>query len=178
MRSIGGQPKGFFTTGCTFNLDTGEFSRGDERGVGVSHLSAVFGLPEICSELITLFDEPAFRAAWLDYCMLYNASADEQRAALGEPLGKLNLRDAHSRLTAYAARLKRDPALAARAWDEFLGGRAAKGVRTDLRSTRVTGPAVLSPVDENFALNTNSSSQWGLSAIQMLALAGDRQPAP
>jgi hypothetical protein len=61
MRSIGGQPKGFFTTGCTFNLDTGEFSRGNERGVGVSHLSAVFGLPEICSELITLFDEPAFR---------------------------------------------------------------------------------------------------------------------
>ena len=178
MRSIGGQPKGFFTTGCTFNLDTGEFSRGEERGVGVSHLSAVFGLPEICSELITLFDEPAFRAAWLDYCMLYNASADEQRAALGEPLGKLNLRDAHSRLTAYAARLKRDPALAARAWDEFLGGRAAKGVRTDLRSTRVIGPAVLSPVDENFALNTNSSSQWGLSAIQMLALAGESQPAP
>jgi hypothetical protein len=178
MRTIGAQPKGFFTTGCTFNLDTGEFSPGDPQGVGVSHLSAVFGLPEICSELISLVDLPAFRAAWLDYCTLYNASDDEQRAKLGEPLGKLNLRDAHSRLTAYAARQTNSPALAARAWDEFLGGRSGRGVRTDLHATHVTGPAVLSPVDESFALSTNSTSQWGLSAIQMLALAGKHPPSP
>jgi len=178
MRSIGAQPKGFFTTGCTFNLDTGEFSRGSESGVSVSHLSAVFGLPEICAELISLIDQPAFRAAWLSYCTLYNASDDVQRAALGESLGKLNLRDAHSRLTAYAARQTKDPTLAARAWDEFLGGRSGRGVRTDLRSTRITGPAVLAPVDESFALSTNSSSQWGLSAIQMLALVGEHPPAP
>ncbi len=177
MRSIGSQPKGFFTTGCTFNLDTGEFSRGDPDGIGVSHLSAAFGLPEICSELIALVDEPGFRAAWLQYCTLYNASAEEQIAALGGPLGKLNLRDAHSRLSAYAARRNRDPGLAARAWDEFLGGRSGRGVRTDLHATRVSGPAVLSPVDESFALNTNSASQWGLSAIQLLALVGDHPPS-
>ncbi len=177
MRTIGAQPKGFFTTDCTFNLDTGEFSQGSPDGVGVSHLSAVFGLPEICSELISLVDMPAFRDAWLQYCVLYNATAEEQHAALGKDLGKLNLGEAHSRLTAYAAKLKRDPALAARAWKEFYGGSAGYGVKSELKSKRIEGPAVLNPVDENFGLSTNASSQWGLSAIEVLALVGDQMPA-
>lgn len=176
MRTIGAQPHGFLSAGATFNLDTGEFSvvRGDE--IGVSHLSAVFGLPEICAELIELVDLPAFRDAWLQYCVLYNATPAEQRAAAGSEFGKLNLQEAHARLTAYAAVKKNEPALAARAWREFYGGKAGHGVKHALASTRVTGPAVLNPVDENFGLSTNASSQWGLTAIQMLALVGDRMP--
>ena len=179
MRTIGAQPKGFFTADCTFNLDTGEFSRGASEGVNVSHLSAVFGLPEICSELITLVDMPAFRDAWLQYCVLYNATPEEQAAALGQDLGKLNLGEAHSRLTAYAAKEKRDPALAARAWKEFFGGRAGLGADIDLSTAavRVSGPAVLNPVTEGFGLGTNGTSQWGLAAVQVLALVGERMPA-
>lgn len=176
MRTIGAQPHGFLSAGATFNLDTGEFSLVDDDRIGVSHLSAVFGLPELCAELNELVDVPEFRAAWLKYCVLYNASAEEQRAAAGREFGKLNLGQAHSRLTAYAAVQNNDPALAARAWKEFYSGGAGYAIRPDPRSTRVTGPASLNPVDESFALNTNASSQWGLTVIQMLALVGDRMP--
>ncbi len=60
----------------------------------------------------------------MQYCTLYNAPPEQQKAALGESLGELNLGQGHSRLTAYAARIKRDPALALRAWEEFYAGRA------------------------------------------------------
>lgn len=179
MRTIGAQPHGFLSSGATFNLDSGEFSIVKDGKIGVSHLSAVFGLPELCAELNILLDVPSFRRAWLQYCILYNATPDEQRAAVGESFGKLNLWEAHSRLTAYAANQNKDSALAARAWREFYGGKAGFGVKSDLKSVRVTGPAVLNAVDENFGLNTNASSQWGLSAIGMLALVGDQiPPAP
>ena len=36
----------------------------------VSHLSAVFGLVEVCAELIALLDVPEFERAWLQYCEL------------------------------------------------------------------------------------------------------------
>jgi hypothetical protein len=173
MRTIAAQPHGFITDRTTFNLDTGEFSISTSDSIGVSHLSAVFGLPEICAELIELVDMPKFRDAWLQYCILYNASKEEQRAAVGADFGKLNLWEAHSRLTAYAAKEKKDPALAARAWKEFYAGKAGYGVRDNLVSTRVAGTDVLHPVDENFGLSTNATSQWGLAAIAMLALAGD-----
>jgi hypothetical protein len=177
MRTIGAQPHGFFSAGATFNLDTGEFSVVKGDAIGVSHLSAVFGLPELCAELDTLVDVPAFRDAWLQYCVLYNATGEEQRAAVGETFTKLNLQEAHSRLTAFAAKKKKDRALAERAWTEFYGGKAGFGVKSALKSTRVEGPATLNPVDENFGLSTNASSQWGCTAIQILALIGDQIPA-
>ena len=182
MRTIGAQPHGFISDVATFNLDTGEFAPVPADKMSVSHLSAVFGLPELCAELDTLFDVPAFRAAWLQYCVLYNAPEAEQIAAVGTTLGKLsvngklNLEESHARLTAYAAARKNDPALAARAWREFYEGKAGYGMKKPLKSTRVSGPDAPNPVDDNFALNTNASSQWGLTAIQMLALVGDRVP--
>jgi hypothetical protein len=176
MRTIAAQPNGFLSTGATFNLDTGKFSVVSHDKIDVSHLSAVFGLPELCIELDTLFDEPAFRAAWIQYCTLYNATDEEQRAAVGAAFGKLNLWEAHSRLTAFAAKSTNNPALAARAWKEFYNGRSGYGLQPELKSTRITGPAVLNPVDENFGLNTNASSQWGLAAIGLLALVGNRIP--
>src|SRR5690606_11484122 len=101
------------------NLNTGEFRLETNDRVSVSHLSAVFGLVEICAELIQLLDVPEFKAAWLDYCELYNASSEQQAERLGRPLNRLNLQQGHARLTAYAARQKSDPVLARRAWREF-----------------------------------------------------------
>ncbi len=176
MRTIGAQPHGFLSAGATFNLDTGEFSIVQGDKIDVSHLSAVFGLPELCAELDALVEVPEFTRAWLQYCRLYNAGADEQRAAVGSAFGRLNLAEAHARLTAFAAMKTRDPALAERAWKEFYGGEAGYGVKDRLESTRIDGPAVLNPVDENFGLSTNASSQWGCTAIQMLALVGDQIP--
>jgi hypothetical protein len=180
MRTLGQQPKGFFSTGLMMHLETGAFEIVKHNDVGVSHLNAVFGLVEVCAELNQLLDVPEFRRAWLDYCELYNASADEQRARLGSGLRGNGLRQGHSRLTAYAARLKSDPKLAERAWQEFLGGDSGprRGNRRGNQLVRISGPAVLRPVDEAPGVSTNDSAQSGLAAIQCLAWAGEPPAAP
>jgi hypothetical protein len=178
MKTIGGMPHGFFSSGdIRYDIETGRFTlRGAPGPPRASHLGAVFGLMEINAELIQLFKVPEFERAWLQYCELFNASPEEQTRQLGQSLGKLNLGEAHSRLTAYAAWKKNDPALAARAWREFFGGAAGLGVHTDLQLRRIEGPAVLNPVDEGFGMSTNAASQWGLAAIETLALIGDSLP--
>ncbi len=169
MKSIGAQPRGFFTGGARLNLTTGAFDIAKDSKISVSHLSAAFGLPEVCAELIELFGIPEFERAWLQYCELYNASPAEQKAALGEELRGTNLQQGHSRLTAFAAYRRKDAKLAARAWTEFSDGRAGYGQRQQFESKRIEGPAVLNPVDEGPGISTNSSAQWGLAGIVCLA---------
>lgn len=176
MRSIGSQPRGFFTGGARMNLSTGAFDVAKDKALNVSHLSAAFGLPEVCAELIELLKIPEFERAWVQYCTLYNASPDQQKAELGESFGELNLGQGHSRLTAYAAAMKRDPALARRAWEEFYAGRA--GFKPDQRFEikPISGPAVMNPIDEALWVSTNEAAQWGLAAIECLAFAPDGLP--
>jgi hypothetical protein len=174
MSTIGQQPHGFFSTGERMNLTTGAFDISKNTRPGVSHLNAVFGLVEVCAELVQLLDVPEFKAAWLEYCELYNAPAAEQTQRLGGALNGISLQQGHSRLTAFAAKAKGDPALAARAWKEFFRGEGSYRARPDVQ--RLKGPAVLQPVDEAAFVSTNSTAQWGLAAIQNLALAGDALP--
>ncbi|GFE86780.1 exo-rhamnogalacturonan lyase family protein [Steroidobacter agaridevorans] len=173
MRSIGSQPQGFFTGGGRMNLDTGAFDIAKDKALNVSHLSAAFGLPEVCAELIELLKVPEFERAWVQYCALYNASPAQQKAELGESFGEMNLGQGHSRLTAYAANMKRDPELARRAWQEFYAGRA--GFKADQRfeTKLIGGPAVMNPVDEAAWVSTNEAAQWGLAAIECLAFAAE-----
>lgn len=170
MRTIGAQPAGFFTAGLVMNLDTGAFDISTDKRIGISHLNAVFGLVEVCAELIQLLDVPEFRRAWLDYCELYNAPGDVQQARLGQALRNNSLTQGHSRLTAYAAHLKNDRNLAARAWREFQRGTRPIEVK------RIDGPAVLRPVHEAVTVSTNDSAQWGLAAMQCLAWLGAPSP--
>ena len=174
MRTIGAQTNGFVQGSALYDLDTGEYAVADPPRVSVSHLSAVFGLAEICSELIDLVDEPEFTREWLRYCRFYNATEAEQTAEFGATFGNLNLRQAHSRLTAYAAARTGDPALAARAWQEFHTGHAGYGPTVSWQTTRVEPPFVPAPVDETDFVSTNASAQYGLAAIQCLALVGDQ----
>src|SRR6478736_2020199 len=176
MKSIAHQPRGFFTGGAKLNLDTGVFAIETTDRVSVSHLSSVFGLVEVCAELIQLLDVPEFKQAWLDYCELYNASPEEQAKRLGKPLGDLNLQQGHSRLTAYAARIKGDAMLARRAWSEFNAGKNGIRPSTVYETHKITGPAVLRPVDEAAFVSSNATAQWGLAAIQCLALVPEAQP--
>ena len=171
MRTIGAQPRGFFTGGARLNLVSGAFDIASDDSVSVSHLSAAFGLPETCAELIELLEVPEFERAWLQYCELYNAPAEVQKAALGKELGPLNLQQGHSRLTAYAAYKQKDPKLAARAWQEFSAGRAGYGPPQEFVAKRIEAPAVLNAVDEGPGISTNSSAQWGLAGIVCLAYA-------
>ncbi|HET7538105.1 MAG TPA: hypothetical protein VFJ90_16710, partial [Candidatus Didemnitutus sp.] len=65
--------------------------------------------------------------------------------------------------------------LAKRAWAEFTGGDGPYESRP-ITAKRITGPAVLRPVDEAAFVSTNGSAQWGLAAIECLALAGEALP--
>jgi hypothetical protein len=177
MRTLGAQPKGFFTNGLILNVETGAFEISQSDKVVVSHLNAVFGLVEVCAELIELLDVPEFKKAWLDYCELYNAPADEQVKRLGEALKGTNLQQGHARLTAYAAKMKNDPALAARAWTEFNRGDGGQRSKGKFETKKIAGPAVLRPVDEAAFVSSNGTAQWGLAAIECLALAPEAQPA-
>ncbi len=171
MRTIAAQPKGFFTGSGRMNLRTGAFDLSPNPKVSVSHLSAAFGLPEVCAELIQLLAIPEFERAWVQYCTLYNAAPEQQRAALGERLGELNLQQGHSRLTAYAAHMTHDASLARRAWAEFNAGLAGFAPNQRFESKRIGGTQTLNPVDEAAWVSTNEAAQWGLAAIQCLAFA-------
>nr|MDT0661963.1 hypothetical protein [Micromonospora sp. DSM 115978] len=174
-RTIAAQPNGFIQGGGRYDLDTGLFHL-DEPAVSVGSLGAVFGLVEMCSELVELLELPEFTGCWLQYCRLYNGTAAEQIAETGQSFGNLNLRQAHSRLTAYAAARTGDAGLAARAWQEFHTGHAGYPRTAPWRSVPVDGPAVLKPVDEAAFVSTNASAQYGLAAIQCLALVGEHLP--
>ncbi|WP_202412840.1 exo-rhamnogalacturonan lyase family protein [Duganella lactea] len=169
MASIAARPLGFLAGGGVMDLRTGVFLPDPDKQVSVSHLSAVFGLPEIASELIRTVPQAAFRDAWLRYCRLYNASPEEQKAELGKDLGKLNLGQGHARLLAYAAVQQQDNAMLKRAWAQFHEGRAGLKDK-DLVSRRVKPPLVLNEVEEAPTLSTNAVAQWGLGAMGMLAL--------
>lgn len=173
MRGIGAQPWGFFSLGALIDFQSGAFRRSPGQEPSASHLSAAFGLLEVCAELVELLDVPEFRKAWLDYCRLYNADPAEQASRFGRVLKGRNLEQGHARLTAFAAKLQADPALASRAWREFRRGENGWRSREPLALRRVDGPAVLRPVDEAAGFSTNVAAQWGLAAIQCLALLGD-----
>ncbi len=171
MRDIAAMPHGFFSgERMGYEPRTGRLHNMAGDSVKASHLNAVFGAVEVFDELIALTGDKAFESAWLDYCALYNAPKDEQQRRLGKAHGGSDvLVIGHSRLTAYAAWRRKDPALARRAWHEFAGVRPYP----PFVATKVTGAATLNPVTEVPWATTNDTAQWGLAAIQNLALIGD-----
>ncbi|WP_199547833.1 Tat pathway signal sequence domain protein [Streptomyces sp. N35] len=175
METIAAQPNGFVQGTGLYDLDTGEFAVADKPAVGVSHLSAMFGLVEMCAELIDIIEMPAFKEAWLDYCRYFNATKAEQAARYGSNFGTLLLFQGHSRQDAYAAAQLKDDQLAARAWQKFFKSDGYTSA-TDWSKTELEGPSVLEPGYENLKVNTNETALFGLAAIQNLALVGDKIP--
>lgn len=169
MRTIAAQPRGFFTGDGFMDIDTAAFAISQDPRPQVSHLSAVFGLPEVCAEVLDLIPMPSFEKAWLEYCELYNASPEEQKKALGRALKGISLRQGHSRLTAFAALRLGDKKLLKRAWSEFGADGAPSFEQGPLRILQVSGPASLRPLEEIEGLSTNGAAQWGLAAIQVMA---------
>lgn len=176
MRDIAAMPHGFFNAErMGYELETGRLHNMIGTDVKASHLNAVFGAIEIFDELINLTGDKAFEKAWIEYCELYNAPAEEQRRRLGKTHGGTDaIYQGNSRMTAYAAWKRKDPELARRAWKEFA---AANRPYPPFTPRRVAGPAVLNPVNEVPWVTTNETAQWGLAAIQNLALVGDALPA-
>ena len=177
MKGIAALPHGWFSAGGGYDPATGQFFTRDNEYYATP-LSASFGGFEVNAELLQLLDVPEYEKAWLEYCRYYNASAEEQKKALGHAFAPLFLTQAHSRLTAYAARKEKDDALAQRAWREFFSG-AGGGLKLFARPfplQHFAGPVVAEPFDE-LNVSTNMTVGFGLSAINCLALIGDRAPA-
>ncbi|KAF7623838.1 hypothetical protein AFLA_007560 [Aspergillus flavus NRRL3357] len=148
----------------------------NEGIVSISHLNAVFGMPEVVSELLEYWGDDApdgLESAWLDYCYYYGATSAEQKARYGKSFSGISLIQGHSRLTAYYAKHSNNVTVAERAWKEFYNNTDGFTADEPWVSERVNGSAVLIPVDEATWISTNAVAQYGLAAIQDLALAGD-----
>lgn len=167
MQTIAQQPQGFFTGSGRMNTESGAFDLSPSQDISVSHLNAVFGLVEICSELIDLIDMPAFESAWLRYCTFYNASPNQQKKELGSISKSRGLPQGHSRLTAYAAMKNNSEKLAQRAWDEFTQKDPQRSLSLP-QTNEVMGPYTLNPITEAPFISTNYSAQWGLAAMQIM----------
>ncbi|MFD9464113.1 Tat pathway signal sequence domain protein [Streptomyces sp. NPDC060027] len=176
METIAAQPNGFVQGTGLYDLDTGRFAVAAEPVVGVSHLSAVFGLNELCAELIDLVDMPAFKEAYLDYCRYFNATKTEQAARYGTNFGTLLLFQGHSRLDAYAAVQTGDAQLAERAWTKFYSSDGYTE-SSPWKTEKLSGPVTLVPGSEADWVYTNDTALYGLAAIENLALLGDRMPS-
>ncbi|MFF8536875.1 Tat pathway signal sequence domain protein [Streptomyces sp. NPDC015532] len=176
METIAAQPNGFVQGSGLYDLDTGRFAVATEPVVGVSHLSAVFGLNELCAELIDLVDMPAFKEAYLDYCRYFNATKTEQAARYGSNFGTLLLFQGHSRLDAYAAVQTGDTQLATRAWTKFYSSDGYTE-SSPWKTEKLSGPVTLVPGSEANWVYTNDTALYGLAAIENLALLGDKMPA-
>ncbi len=172
MQSIAALKYQWFAAGAPYDHRTGRF-HGPGDKASFSNLNGVFGVVEMNSELLTLVDVPGYRKAWLQYCRTYNAPKEDIVALLGRDPGGRGMGDTNSRMTAYAAYQERDRALSLRAWREFFQSDWLKqdGGRNTVR--RLDGPALLRPLDELPGIGTNGSAQWGLAAIQHMALGGD-----
>ncbi|AKV86538.1 Tat pathway signal sequence domain protein [Microbacterium sp. CGR1] len=172
-KTIAAMPNGWAQGGTLrYNLADGKYAEETASTVEVGSLDSVFGLIELMTELIVLIDDPQVTEQWVNYCRLYNGTSAEQIEITGTAWGGQNLRQAYSRATAYAAYQLDDVALAKRAWKEFRTGHAGYPESLVFGSTHIDGPAVLNPIDEA-PFSTNASAQYGLAAIQCLALVGD-----
>lgn len=175
MKTIAYQPHGFFTGIAMMDVESGKFEIADHTKINVSHLNAVFGLAELCAELIDLFDMPEFEQAWLQYCELYNAPQNEQKKALGDTYRNHVLYQGHSRLTAYVAMKNKNSRLAKRAWNEFTLQDPHKTLSIPLLQ-EISVPNSLHPIKESPEISTNYAAQWGLAALQLMKLLEDELP--
>jgi hypothetical protein len=174
MESVAGMRFGLFSGPGVLGYDPTTkrlYNEAGDDSKHTSHLVTIMGGAEVVFELAELLDHPGWKRAWLDYCEKYTAAVDGVGGG-SNPVW-------HARLTAWAARVKGDPALAERAWRELLGsGPRGGGIRRAMYAPApVEPPEVLRPIDEIPFIGTNGTSQWSLNAIEVLALAGDQMPA-
>lgn len=180
VEGIAGLKNGFVTGSGLYDLQNWTLGPpptdpGNEGNVSISHLSAVFGLPEVVSDLIEYYAEDlpeGFENAWLDYCYYYSATEAEQISRYGAGFGNQNLYQGHSRLTAYAALQQKNETIADRAWREFFG---TDGFKADAAwaTTPIEKHNGLVPGKEASWVSTNDVAQYGLAVIQNLALVRD-----
>ncbi len=172
MRTIGNAKGGFFVNRYNYDPETRELTVPEGEPLMVSHLSIMFGLPEVVAEVVELIDVPEFREAWIQYGTLLYATNEEKLEQLGSKVKSPGFKAEHSRVMAYAAVQSGNETLKKNAAKRFFSP-VSEGGEPVLATRRVEGPAVHNPVEEAAWVKTNISAQWGLTAIQVSALIPD-----
>lgn len=144
----------------------------------ISHLSMLFGFPEIFAELFDYCraEYPvaveSFMKVWLAYCRAYNGGHDVQRKEFGfEFPDHAEWRQSHSTLTAFAAVEQESDELARAAWDQFFNTDGYRHDR-DLVVHKVSPPEYFTVGEEAPWVRTNEAARYGVSAISNLATIG------
>lgn len=133
-------------------------------------LMNVFGSFETWSDLLSLLPHEKFAEALAEYGRWYSATPAERTAGLAADVREnFTYPWPSARFTGWAARRRRDPELARRAWARLLTRDASihQFIPTPPRHAmdRLRGE----PVDE-MQPATNCAAQWCLNAIELLAL--------
>jgi len=140
------------------------------------NLATIQGGGEVMFELLPLLNRPDFTKAWTQYCRLGSAPADvltrdQTTGNDGADARYVLTGQSGPRLSAYAYYQTKDPAFAKAAisgMEREGGGSAAPHL--------ITGPASLSPVEEDPSVSTNEAAQTGLTTIEVLELCQDQLP--
>ncbi|KAJ5690152.1 hypothetical protein N7462_004544 [Penicillium macrosclerotiorum] len=144
----------------------------------ISHLSMLFGFPEIFSELFHFAREEApetvaiFMKKWLAYCRAYNGGQAVQLAEFGfEFPAHATWRQSHSTLTAFAAIEENSAELAYAAWNQFF---STDGYTEnhDWGIHKTSPPEYFREGEEAIWVSTNEAARYGVSAISNLASIG------
>ncbi|MGA2261662.1 MAG: hypothetical protein ABSH28_09525 [Acidobacteriota bacterium] len=175
MKSMAAMPHKLFS-GQSYGYDpkTGTLYHLHDE-VFIPHLAALFGGPELCFEMRGLIHLPEWDEAWLQYCELLTAPANEQTKILG---AAMNSRQGnwYAKMAAFAAYIKQDPKLARRAWQDFLGSPSKSAAGEVFSSVKIASPDVPIAVDEVPGVSTNSTAQWCLNAIELMEMVGKYLP--
>ena len=179
MKSLVKLPNNLFTgpNGLGYDPATSTFSYdGDKNTTNRNHLATIMGGYEVLTEMLDLVDYNPFKKTFIEYCRYYSMPVDDpERTAKTAKWGNITFRT--PRLAAFAANELNNDKLAERAWNEFLIPRSGEFSFQDIYNSKlIEMPEVLNPVHENASISTNGASQWGLNAIIMLELIGDKIP--
>jgi hypothetical protein len=184
-RGIANLTNGFVTGSGLYTITNGSLlpppeDPNNEGIVSVSHLSAVFGMPEVISELLEYWGDDApqgLESVWLDYCFYYGATKAEQAARYGENFGSLNLVQGHSRLSAWYANHEGNSTVGLRAWNAFYNNNDGFTADQPWKAEVLKNSSVLVETEEASWVSTNAVAQYGLAAIQNLGLVGEELEA-
>jgi hypothetical protein len=145
---------------------------------GSYNLQVIMGGAEVAFELEGMLDHPGWSKTWLQYCRLVGATREvilrDMTTGTEDVMPRVGPGGGTGpgpRLAAYCYARTKDPKYALRAWNAVLRA------RNPMSNTRkVSGADSAAPIEEVPGVSTNSTAQWCLNAIEVLALCADQAP--
>ncbi|AOA60486.1 Hypothetical protein PP7435_CHR1-1433 [Komagataella phaffii CBS 7435] len=167
---------GFATGTVLMNLDNGQITKPSLplAPYAISHLSSVFGLTEILSELFINFQNDdlieAVKREWIRYSLAYNGGEEKQLELYGFSFGDKILRQGHARLISHSSVLTNDESLQKEAWNQFF----TLTDETEYKGKQWTTEKLdtSETVNKQSAacgwITTNITAQYGIAALALL----------